>query len=277
MENSVNLDYFCDTETGLTEDGISQRSSPTLQEHLALWIPHIILSTIVLVLACFLYDPTLKLLLYSAIPERYQNWLSFGICYLEEARFILIQAGLEIPVCQLQLTTFEDINMNLTPLIHSRIRRGPAHIRGSCKALTRLHLYINLLNIVNRHLIFTWKLLSIGLAIISGYAAIAHFSEYPIFGIMYYVLLFDMVFIYATLYGKTFKIPALVTDAKAALVVRAGKWGDRFDGRLVRREVRSIPSVGIKVGDFQVLERAAIPMFLHYVVTNIVSMLVALE
>ena len=260
------------------EDGGSQRSGHTQQELLTLlWIPHILLFTIVVALACFVYDPTVKLLLYSALPESYQNWVWFGTCYLEEVRFLLVLVGIEVPLWQLQLIAFEDINRGLIRIADSRTHSGPPFIRGTCKALRRLHLYINLLNIVNRHLIFTWKLLSIGIAIISGYAAIAHFGEYPIFGIMYYVMLFDMMLIYPTLYGQTFKIPALMTKAKALLVVRSGRLREKAQGRLLRREVMSIPSVGIKVGDFQVLERATTPIFLHYVVTNIVSMLVALK
>ena len=38
-----------------------------------------------------------------------------------------------------------------------------------------LQMFILLLNIVNRHVIFMVKLLEIGIAITSGYAAIAHF------------------------------------------------------------------------------------------------------
>ena len=45
--------------------------------------------------------------------------------------------------------------------------------------------------------------------------------------------------------------------------------------RILEKQVKSIPPVGIKVGEFHMLERASTPVFLHYVLTNIVNMLVA--
>ena len=57
----------------------------------------------------------------------------------------------------------------------------------SLKALRCIQVYIGVLNAVNDNLIFTWKLLSIGVCILTGYAGIAHFGDYPIFGAMYCV------------------------------------------------------------------------------------------
>ena len=58
------------------------------------------------------------------------------------------------------------------------------------------------------------------LSIITGYAAIAHFQEQPIFGILYYVMFLDSVLIYTLMYGKGFKVPALVQEAKTKLMLR---------------------------------------------------------
>ena len=52
----------------------------------------------------------------------------------------------------------------------------------------------------------------------------------------------------------------------------------RFVGskRVTLRRVRSIPSVGLKVGDFHMLERESTPIFMDYVLKNIVNLLVTL-
>ena len=55
----------------------------------------------------------MKLLLYAALPECYQNWLSFGICFVEEMRFLLFVVGIAVPACQLQLIAFQDVNKAL--------------------------------------------------------------------------------------------------------------------------------------------------------------------
>ena len=120
-----------------------------------------------------------------------------------------------------------------------------------------------------------WKLFCIGVSIVTGYAAIAHFTEYPIFGVMYYALFFDGILIYALLYEKGFKVAALFQKAKATLILNSRRCMNGTEWKVLNRQVRSIPVVGIKVGEFHMLERTSTPIFLHYVLTNIVNMLVA--
>ena len=157
----------------------------------------------------------------------------------------------------------------------SRTFTRSIHITQSYKTLRHLQLYIRLVNVENRNLIFSWKLLSIGMCIISGSAAIAHFSDNPVFGVLYYSLLFDVALFYTIPYEMAFKIPNLITDAKSLLRVQASRQGNRVRRKMLHRQVGSIQSEGIKVGEFHTLERTSTPVFLHYVVSNIVSMLVA--
>ena len=77
------------------------------------------------------------------------------------------------------------------------------------------------------------------------------------------------------LYEKAFKIPVLCTELKALLRVRASRIGNKAERNIRMRQVRSIPPMGIKVGELHTLERTATPVFVHYVLTNIVNMLVA--
>ena len=131
-----------------------------------------------------------------------------------------------------------------------------------------------MLNIVNRNLIFSWKLLCIGICIVTGYAAIAHFEEYPIFGVMYYVMCFEAALVYTVLYGNAFKITALFREIKVLLRFRGWQMSNKVESRLLERQAMAIQSVGIQVGQFHTLERASVPVFLNYVLTNVVSMLV---
>ena len=121
---------------------------------------------------------------------------------------------------------------------------------------------------------FTWKLFCIGTCIVTGYAAIAHFTDYPIFGIMYYAIFFDVLVIYSLLYEKGFKVAALFDETKATLILQARNGMNGTDWKVFKRQVRSIPTVGVKVGEFHMLERTSTPVFLHYVLANVVNMLV---
>ena len=109
------------------------------------------------------------------------------------------------------------------------------------------------------------------MCIISGYAAIAHFRELPVFGIMYYACVVDCVVFYAVMYDKAFAIPELFerTVGCARLRMqgyRAGVFG---------RQMRSIQPTGVKVGNFHRMERESTLIFMNFVVVNIVNMLVA--
>ena len=128
---------------------------------------------------------------------------------------------------------------------------------------------------MSQNVIFTCKLFCIGACIVSGYAAIAHFEDYPVYGVMYYVVFFDALQIYGLLYEKGFKVPALFEKAKANLMLRWSSELGKPERKMLKRQLRSIPSMGIKVGEFHLLERTSTPVFLHYVLTNIVNMLVA--
>ena len=140
--------------------------------------------------------------------------------------------------------------------------------------MRRLQLFVTILNLVNRYLIFTCKLHCIGLAIVTGYAAIAHFTEYPVFGVMYYVIFFDLLLMYALVYEKAFKVAELFEKAKSTLILQSRRSVGGVDWNVLRRQVRSVPPVGIKVGDFHMMERNSTPVYLHYILTNVVNMLV---
>ena len=143
--------------------------------------------------------------------------------------------------------------------------------------LRHLQMYVQLVNIVNQDLIFTWKLLCLGICIISGYATIAHFADYPLFGLMYCVMLLDCIIIYTVVYQRALQLPALFKKAKiyAQLCASLSHTNNRNQRMILQRQLMSIPPIGIKVGEFHILERISIPMFLDYVLRNVVSLLVA--
>ena len=97
---------------------------------------------------------------------------------------------------------------------------------------------------------------------------------------MYYSLLIDVTLVYNIIHGKAFKTPDLFKQAVNAELEKLGmEMGRKGWGATERnartRKLKSIPFVGFKVGQFHTLERTSTPAFLDFVVSNIVSMLVA--
>ena len=161
---------------------------------------------------------------------------------------------------------------NISTLSHRTGNRRT--LQRTYGSLRHIQLYISVINDVNRYIIFSTKVMLLCVSIGAGYAAIAHFSDYPIFGVMYYIIVIQASFLYTVSYDKAFKIPGSFKEAtKQALLRLCG--GNHGDMHILKRQMLSIPPVGIKVGEFHVLERQSTPAFVDYVVNNIVSMLVA--
>ena len=183
------------------------------------------------------------------------------MCLVEEMRFLMMLIGTAGPAWTLQVIAFDLVINRIRNVAHSTAGRlavpdswllhfhhqlvykygvfvWAGRESGSGKrtddayeGLRCIQLYIGMVNAVNRNLICTWKLLCLGMSIGSGFAAIAHFKDHPVFGAMYYMLFFDCSIFYCLLYGKAFKISVLFEDAKTILLLR----GTNLVGRDWRR------------------------------------------
>ena len=104
-----------DADSGPSRSARLQRlRTCTLQDLVAIYLPYMLGLTTVVVVACFLYDPDMKFLLYSAIRSKsdhsWWDWIIFVICSIEEARFIMFVMGIVLPMLQLQIISFDSIN-----------------------------------------------------------------------------------------------------------------------------------------------------------------------
>src|SRR4051794_3260101 len=83
-----------------------------------------------------------------------------------------------------------------------------------------LQIYVMWINTVHRYPIFVFKIVSLGACITSGYAAIAHFNEHPLFGIMYYAILIIVAIIYCVLFDRAFAIPRMFQAATRQMMLK---------------------------------------------------------
>ena len=82
--------------------------------------------------------------------------------------------------------------------------------------------------------------------------------------------------VYAIVYEKAFQIPAMMKITKVLLRLRSEERCRNLEWKLMMKQhVRSIQVVGVKVGEFYRLGRMSTPEFVHYVIINVASMLVA--
>ena len=92
---------------------------------------------------------------------------------------------------------------------------------------------------------------------------------------MYYDGFVDCGAIYALVYQKAFAVPDSFRDTIQNVLERLRMKKPRGPWRsAMERQLKSIPLVGIKVASFHTLERTSTPVFVDFVLKNIVGMLV---
>ena len=91
------------------------------QDLIAMYMPHMAVFSVIATGASYIYDPTLRLLLYSALPGRYQNWLTFLVCFVEEIRLVVVMAGLGVTLLQVQVISFDLVSAHLQTRINAAL------------------------------------------------------------------------------------------------------------------------------------------------------------
>ena len=233
------------------------------------------------ILTMYCYEQDLSVLLYSSLPTSMKTPVWFAILLPLEANMLLyslmsvsliFQLHILFPLKLAQITrslaTFTQQNCHTA----AQTRRVVGQIR--C-----VQLLVSFFNIGHRNVIHCIKLLCIVVGTVNGYAAITHSAENIIFGIVTSCMLCDATFLYAFVYEKAFAIPDGLQNLKRVLKLRLIRQpGNALLVELkgLVREIDSIPVVGLRVGDFHMLERTSTPVFVDYVLQSIVNLLVML-
>ena len=93
----------------------------SLQDLIALYAPELILGGIIAVIAAMMYNPTMKMLLYGALPDSKRTPMWFIICFGEEFRHLLSLATIMVPVLQIHVITFDILDDTLRKIAASAL------------------------------------------------------------------------------------------------------------------------------------------------------------
>ena len=80
---------------------------------------------------------------------------------------------------------------------------------------------------------------------------------------------------YCVIFQKAFDIPKLTKAVKATLLNVAKLKSTGHTRRLFGARIRSMPAIGIQVGNFHQFERMSTPNFLSFGIKNIIRVLIA--
>ena len=252
---------------------------------MAIFTPYTFAGVLGILIAVLAFEPRFKTSIISVIPEQNQT-LAFKLFWLFDEFLFYGHAGMlsmlgsttHVLCFEKYLQTIRSLKTSIkaTGIEGSRTKLG----QQSYKGLRKLQLNVMLFNEGNSYLIFTFKLLCIYLAVSCGLGAIYCFDYNKSYVLLSGLLCCDIIGLYGIVYEKAFAIPTGVESLRNELLVIVHKKRTtllRREGMIMLRKIRSIPNFGIRVGDFHMMERTSTPIFIDFVIRNVVNLLVLLR
>ena len=132
-----------------------------------------------------------------------------------------------------------------------------------------------LVNKVNSYILCGTKFVYIAFAIQCAFLAIRHFKDNIFLGIFSYFALINTTLVYGIIFDTAYKIPVNVSRLHEKLMlvshqVEPGSWV-----KVVGREVKAVQAIRFKVGELSSIERNSSLVFISFVVSQVVALLVS--
>lgn len=253
----------------------------TVQELLAVVYPYCVAIPTILILIMYCLEQDMTGLIFASVPGKFKTGAVFALCLTQEAHQFHFAFQTICLIFQVHILFQTKVNKVLESLIQRAKRNGRRTVYAEANwifgKVREVQLVVNMFNIGHRYVIYCTKLFCITCATVNGYGLIAHGGAGNlVYTLLTFTMFVDMLFLYAFVYEKAFGIPEGLDSVKRALGSSIQGIGVVRGRKILRRQVRSVPIVGFKVGDFHMLERESTPIFIQYIVTNIVNLLVML-
>ena len=144
------------------------------------------------------------------------------------------------------------------------------HIRQ----LRKLQLALNLFNLSTSGMVFAHKLICLIGSITSLYFLVRLTSTHPQASLLFFPFAMNCLSYWITMWDNSSLVPFLISDFKERLELYVGTGEFETDRSYANRLLRSVRPVGVRVGGFESLERESTPIFMHFVLSNVASMLI---
>ena len=269
--------WGCTGPGGNGKGVLSRAKDWTLQELLAVACPYCLVATATFLLTMYCFQQDMTTLLYSSLPAEYKTPFWFTLCFIQEANQMFYSLISSSVILQLHLLLPGKLSRVLKALAESAERTcgSPKKVGKIMRQIRGVQLVVNLFNVGHRQITYCIKLICITLSTVNGYGTIAHGGEDMVFLLLAVSVTCNLAFFYIFVYEKAFAIPDGLERVKRAVKVEIRGCNAGLK-KVVWKELDAVPLVGLKVGDFHMLERESTPIFLDYVLRNIVNLLVTL-
>lgn len=137
----------------------------------------------------------------------------------------------------------------------------------------QLHLYLSLFNKINALFLYSIKMVAIFIAVSHGFFAIRYFDRNAFLGIYNLYLCVNAQIAYCLTFQRAFRIPLGFIRCKQEIC--ANIHTNQIMKKQIVAALASVPPVAIKVGSFHEVERNSTLIFMHFVVSQMVGLLIA--
>jgi len=124
------------------------------------------------------------------------------------------------------------------------------------------------------YVIFTYKLFLITSGTSYLFFGIHLSTTIPVVSFVCLFLGIYVSVIFVVLFDKAFHLPEKTNDLKLALILATQRLSHRETRICIKLKVKSVPKIGIKVGDFATLERISTPSFIDFITQQVVGLLI---
>ena len=150
-----------------------------------------------------------------------------------------------------------------------------SRVNEECKTGRMLELSLKLFNLVYQDIIFVSKLHLLTVSTASWYFGIRLFWTRPLNSAIYNLIGAYLTLLFLVLYDKAFSIPEKMGQFKQEILVLSSQLPFSLERHFMSRRIKSIPIVGIRVGNFNTMERQSTPIFIDFITRSICTLLIA--
>ncbi|CAG7832434.1 unnamed protein product [Allacma fusca] len=224
---------------------------------------------------CYLLYPTMPFLAISCVPEEYQTIPVTMFCLAWDTFQILMLTTFGFYFGFVHLNFLNEFNQALSrTLIKLRwTNKTGEQIQLILKELKALCLQLEFYNLAMCNANYGMKLVMMIMGILGIFSFVRLFAEHSVIAAMNLLLGLDCLFFYPLAFGTGFVIPEKVDTIKAkSLLLSKNLWS--YKARQgIRVVVDSIPTKGIKEGEFHTMQRDSTLNYFSFVFEKVVDLL----
>jgi len=141
------------------------------------------------------------------------------------------------------------------------------------RGFKNMELFMGLFNQVFCFPLFILKSNCLSIVILSGFSAVRLAHSNPILAAIYVMFSISCSTSYISIFQLAFKITEGVEELRKIIEVKSTEFPFPTERKWIQQSLKSTPLLAMNVGGFHEAERESVPIFLNFVVNQILSLL----